>query len=101
VSSRKYGKPDANQAAIVKALTAAGCSVLDLKSVGNGCPDLLVTAPVFPHRTLLMEIKDGAKIPSARKLTPDQVDFHRDWRGELHVVNSVDEALAVVTSYCA
>jgi hypothetical protein len=31
------------------------------------------------NRTALIEIKDGTKRPSARKLTPAQVAFHRDW----------------------
>jgi hypothetical protein len=59
---RRAAKVDANHADIVKALRAAGCGVLDLSKVGNGCPDLLVHAGV----TVLMEIKDGSKPPSAR-----------------------------------
>ena len=94
--SRKYGKPDANHAAIVKALTAAKCDVLDLKAVGNGAPDLLVGSPFYPYRMFLIEIKDGDKPPSARKLTPDQEVFHSKWRGPVYVVTSVKEALDVV-----
>lgn len=96
---RRAAKIDANQPAIVKALRALGCDVLILSAVGDGCPDLLVTAPVFPRRTMLIEIKDGAKPPRERRLTTDQVEFHRDWRGEIHVVKSVDEAIAVVTAH--
>lgn len=96
---RRAAKIDANQPAIVKALRAIGCDVMVLSAVGDGCPDLLVTAPIFPRRTMLIEIKDGAKPPSERGLTMDQVEFHREWRGEIHVVKSVDEATAVVTSH--
>jgi hypothetical protein len=39
---RTHGKRDANQAAIVAAMRARGWLVLDLASVGGGCPDLLV-----------------------------------------------------------
>ena len=94
--TRKYGKPDANHAKIVKALLGAGCDVLDLKAVGNGAPDLLVCMPCYPHRLALIEVKDGEKPPSARKLTPDQVEFHARWKGPIHIVTSVDEALDAV-----
>jgi hypothetical protein len=92
---------DFNQASIVDALRAIGCSVLSLAAVGKGCPDLLVTAPAFPHRTILLEVKNGELPPSARAMTPDQVKFHREWKGEIHVVTSVEEALRAVMSYHA
>lgn len=91
---RRAAKVDANQAAIVSALRDAGCGVLDLSAVGKGCPDLLVHGPCYPWRTCLMEVKDGDKPPSARKLTPDQVKFHGAWKGWLYTVTSVNEALA-------
>ena len=94
--TRKYGKPDANHGRIVEALTLAGCDVLDLKAVGNGAPDLLVGWPCSPHYLTLLEVKDGEKPPSARKLTPDQVEFHARWKGPIHIVTSVDEALDAV-----
>ena len=40
-----------------------------------------------------MEIKDGAKSPSARKLTADEVKFHQGWRGAVTVVNSLGDAI--------
>lgn len=69
---------DANQTAVVAAFRAAGASVLHLHEVGTGCPDLLVGAGGVDA---LVEIKDGSKPPSAQQLTPDQVVFHREWRG--------------------
>jgi hypothetical protein len=42
----------------------------------------------------LLEVKDGAKPPSARKLTPEQEEWHRHW--PVAVVTSVDEALRAV-----
>jgi hypothetical protein len=90
---RRAAKVDANQAEIVKALRDTGCGVLDLSGVGKGCPDLLVHAPFYPWRTTLLEIKDGAKPPSARKLTADQERFHATWKGFIHVVTTADEAL--------
>lgn len=93
---RRAAKTDANQTEIVKALRDAGCNVLSLAGVGDGCPDLLVSKPVYPWTLYLLEIKDGAKPPSARKLTPDQKKFHAKWTGPIYVVTSVDEALSVV-----
>lgn len=90
---RRAAKTDANHAEIVAALRQAGCGVLDLSRVGNGCPDLLVHLPSYPWRQALVEVKDGSKPPSARKLTPDQEKFHAEWKGWIHTVKSVDEAL--------
>jgi hypothetical protein len=43
-----------------------------------------------------MEIKDGNKRPSARNLTPAEKEFHAIWRGQVSVVNSLDEALEAI-----
>jgi len=91
-------KADANQPEIVKALRGAGCTVEHLHAVGKGCPDLLCA--IHGH-VFLIEVKDGAKVASAQKLTPDQVRWHADWRAEVHIVNSVPAALAVVAIYAA
>ena len=77
----------------MQALRAIGCTVYSLAEVGNGVPDLLVG---YHGVNLLLEVKDGAKPPSARKLTPDQQQFHATWRGQKVVVTSVNEALAAV-----
>ena len=88
----KYAaKIDANQPTIVKALRAIGAQVVILSAVGGGVPDLMVSF----KRTFLIEVKDGAKPPSARKLTPDQVVFHAWWGGEIYVVETVEQALEV------
>lgn len=92
---RRAAKVDANHAEIVEALRRIGCSVASLAMVGAGYPDLLVA--VDRSRTLLLEVKDGKKRPSARKLTPDEERFFQEWSGEVYVVTSVEEAVAVVT----
>lgn len=91
-------KADANQPAIVKALRNAGCTVEHLHAVGKGCPDLLCA---IDGQVFLIEIKDGAKPPSAQALTADQIIWHRDWKAEVHVVNSIEAALAVAAKYRA
>lgn len=85
---------DANHEQVVSALRAAGASVQSLAGVGKGVPDLLVG---FQGKTLLMEIKDGRKTPSERRLTEDQVRWHGAWRGgPLAVVDGVDAALRML-----
>jgi hypothetical protein len=93
---RRAARTDGNHAEIVRALRQAGCGVVDLSGVGNGVPDLLVEAPVYPHAMALLEIKDPAQPPNKRKLTPAQQEFHAGWRGPLHVVETVEQALAAV-----
>ena len=44
----------------------------------------------------LVEVKDGRKPPSARRLTPEQEAWHAAWPGDVYVVTSVTEALAVI-----
>jgi hypothetical protein len=89
----RAAKVDDNQKEIVKALRTLGCSVQHLHSVGAGCPDLLVGYKGF---NILLELKDGNKSPSQQKLTPDQIIWHRDWRGHVNVVNSSEQAIIAV-----
>lgn len=85
---------DENQSDIVAALRAIGATVRVI-SQGDGIPDLLVG---FRGQTFLLEVKDGKKPPSARKLTPAEQKFFDEWRGgTLVIVNTVDEAIAAVT----
>jgi hypothetical protein len=91
---RRAAKVDRNQAEIVEALRAVGCSVQPLHTVGNGCPDLLVGKA---GRNVLIECKDGLKPPSARVLTDDQQEWHLDWRGDpVRVVETIEQALEAI-----
>jgi Holliday junction resolvase len=87
---RRASKIDDNQKEIVDRFRKLGWSVLILSSVGKGCPDILCGK--F-GRCYLVEIKDGKKSPSARKLTDDQIEFHKNWNGSLIVVKSIDEVI--------
>ncbi len=88
---RRAAKVDANQAQVVSALRSAGAVVHSLAAAGNGIPDLLVA---FRGQTILMEVKDGAKVKSAQKLKPLQVEFHTGWTGgPLSVVDGPEAAL--------
>ena len=70
-------KTDANQTAIVRALEAAGCEVQSLAGVGFGCPDLMVATGDLDHPWKILEVKDGSKPPSQRKLTDDEIKWHK------------------------
>lgn len=89
---RRAARTDQNQAEIVSALRDAGMTVQPLHAVGGGCPDLLVG---YAGKNILIEVKDGNKPPSKRKLTPDQVEWHDAWRGQVAIANNIDEALAI------
>lgn len=90
---RRAARTDANHREIVDALRKVGCVVHDTSALGGGFPDLVVKAA----RVLLMEVKDGKKPPSARRLTPEQEKFAAEWAGHWVCVSSVDEAIKEVT----
>lgn len=86
-------KIDRNQPEIIRALRAVGAIVQPLSAVGCGVPDLLVG---YRGRNHLLEVKDGARPPSERTLTPDQVEWHGRWRGEVRVVYDALDALLAI-----
>ena len=90
---RRANRIDANSTEIVNALRKAGAFVRII-SQGDGIPDLLVA---YKGYTVLMEVKDGDKVPSARKLTEAEQKFFDEWTGGMMViVNSVEEALEIL-----
>lgn len=90
---RRAARVDENQGLIVKALRACGATVRIITQ-GDGIPDLLVG---YRGYTILMEVKDGNKPPSARQLTTAEQIFFDQWTGgKLFIVNSVEEALEVL-----
>ena len=80
---RQVAKVDANQKAIVKALRAIGCTVYYIKEP----VDLLVG---FRGRSFALEIKNPEVL---WKLTPQQVEFFRDFTGEAYIVEDDGQAL--------
>ena len=79
---------DKNQRDIVAALRDLGASVQCLHVIGRGCPDLLIG---FRGVNLLAEVKDGAGT-----LTDDEKNWHASWRGQIVIVRTVDDALALL-----
>ncbi len=84
---------DANQPEIVAALRQVGATVQSLHAVGRGCPDLLVG---YMDSNYLLEVKDGSKPPSRRRLTPQQQTWLEAWRGDVYVVESIEDALRTI-----
>jgi hypothetical protein len=68
--------------------------VADTSRVGDGWPDIVVG---FRGKNWLLEIKDGSKPPSKRKLTAEQEQFVAYWRGQWACVKSEAEAIELVT----
>jgi hypothetical protein len=84
---------DDNHALIVAALRSVGCTVQSMAAIGKGCPDLLVG---YQGRNLILEVKDGAKRLSKRRLTSAEVRWRDAWQGQYAVVTNVDEALSLL-----
>ena len=91
---RRIAKVDANQKEIVVALRKMGATVQHLHTLGKGCPDILVG---FRGRNYLFEIKDGGKVPSKRKLTPDEEEWIRAWNGHVSIIEKFQDAFEVLT----
>jgi hypothetical protein len=87
---RRAPRLDANHGQITDVLRSAGASVWSTAALGHGFPDLVVG---WLGQNLLVEVKDGRKPPSARRLTPDEEQFHRQWRGQVAVVLNPEDAI--------
>lgn len=92
---RLRARVDQNQKEITAALRRLGASVQPIHALGKGVPDLLVG---YRGKNLLLELKDGKKIPSERRLTEDEIKWHQSWFGQVAVVESLDDALKILNS---
>lgn len=89
---RRAARRDANEPEVIAALRGAGAYVKQINDEGSF--DLLCW---HQGRTLLLEVKDGSKPPSARTLTDAEQKFHNEWPGaNLHIVTSPQEALDIL-----
>lgn len=92
---RLKAKVDANQNKVVKSLRGIpGVTVAITSQLGKGFPDFIVGYKGF---NWMIELKDGNKPPSARELTPDEVEFIQAWKGQVNVCNSFDEIFKLIT----
>ena len=90
---------DRNHAETVRVFRAMGCDVLDVSAQSLVSVDLIVSRGI---RYALVEVKDGAKPPSARKLTPREAAF-RDLCERVglhwHLVECPEDAQELVNSW--
>jgi len=93
---RRACKIDRNQTEIVKALRKAGAFVLITSQLKNSF-DILAG---FRGKLYAVEIKDGELPASKRKLTPGELKCKEGLESvgvTYHVINSVEEALEMIT----
>ena len=85
---------DANQKSIVSAFRSLGWYVMHTHDLKKSC-DLII---LKEGRVVAIEIKDGTKIPSKRKLSPGETEFKAAWLingGEWRLVESTEDVLLV------
>ena len=78
---------DRNQPEIVKYFRFLGFSVLIISNLKNCC-DIVVSKD---KKTAMIEIKDGEKPPSARKLTEGEAKFKDSWQGLYYIVKDIND----------
>src|SRR5688572_20597267 len=83
---RRAARVDGNHGAIMKAFRKLGFAVADTSKLGAGFPDLAISRN---SHTVLAEVKDGAKVKSARKLTEPEKEFRAGWKGVYLIVESL------------
>jgi hypothetical protein len=81
-------RKDSNHVSVGDYLRALGWSVLDLAKHGVSV-DYVVGKPGI---AVLLEVKDGAKPPSARKLTPAEEELKANWQGPYIIALSGEDA---------
>lgn len=91
---RRAARVDSNQKEIVQQLRKLGATVQPLHTIGKGCPDLLVG---YRGKNYLFEVKDGIKTASQKKLTDDELVWHNGWVGKVHVIESLDDAIKIIS----
>jgi len=89
MSFRRAAKKDSNHNEITDAFKSLGYSVLDISQLKNCCDAIVAKS----NRTIAIEIKDGSKVPSARKLSEGEATFRDYWRGEWALIESVNDVI--------
>ena len=90
---RTRASVDANQAQIVAELRAVGVTAFSIAQIGKGKGDIIAG---FRGQNYMFEIKDPAQPPSKRKLTPDEEIFHGEWKGQIDIVLTVEDAMEIM-----
>lgn len=87
-------RTDANQKKVVELVRKLhGASITSTHIIGKGFPDLVIG---YKGINYLIELKDGFKPKSQKKLTPDEVEFHLKWNGQIAVCESFEDILKIL-----
>lgn len=86
-----YIKLDNNHHEIVDGLIQLGATVISMAGVKYGVPDILVG---YHGKNYLMEIKNN---DTRGKLSESQIKWHKSWCGQVCVINSIEQAIDVIT----
>ncbi len=89
MSFRRAAKKDANHVEVVSLFRKLGWYVLDIGQLKNCC-DLIVAKD---GHGIAIEIKDGSKPKSARKLSEGEQKFKDEWLGVWRLVETNDDVL--------
>ena len=88
-------RKDRNHNAISTVFRQFGFTVINTSAFSGKMLDLVVY--IGDYHFQFIEVKDGSKPPSARKLTDDEVAFMRTHHGHCTVIESEEQA----KNYCA
>lgn len=87
-------RTDANHKQIIDAIRKIpSLSVFSTHMVGKGFPDIVIG---YKGINYLVEIKDGEKTKSQKKLTDDEIKFHQSWFGQIIVCECVQDVLQLL-----
>lgn len=93
----RASRTDANQSKIVKAVRNLGASVWITSHARTGVDCVWgITCQSGMRVNVMVEIKDGNKPMSAQKLTVAEEKFHDEWKGQICIVRSVEQAVDLV-----
>lgn len=87
-------RTDANQKLLVNQLRKIpNVSVFTTHTIGKGFPDVVIGYKGFNY---LIEIKDGEKSKSQKKLTEAEELFHFDWNGQVAICENLNDILSLL-----
>ena len=92
---RLAARKDDNHKEISLTFERLGWSVLDIYQIPN-CADIIVGK--WNH-SIVIEIKDGSKPPSKRKLTQGEISFRDRWRGDYRIVTCIQDVIDIDLEY--
>lgn len=88
---RRAARKDSNHQEVMDHIISLGWTVFDLAKYGAPV-DLAIGKFGRYGLGALVEIKDGSKPPSKRKLTKEGEDLFKRWEGPIFIFTSPDDA---------